>query len=83
MAEQAYTLSETGTERRHRTDSALTQSLEMADAMNDFDYQRRILHALGRLHEMHGERGPAEAYYRRGIRVVEKYRESLMASSGR
>lgn len=63
-----------------RADTALTQSLAMAEAMDDLDYQRRILRALGRLHEMRDEWDTAEENYRRAIRVVEKYRESLTAS---
>ncbi len=68
------------TERWARADSALSDALTQAQALGDLDYQRRILRNLGRLHEMRGDWAAAEKYYREGVSVIEKYRESLTAS---
>ena len=67
-------------EQWSRADSALIDALRRADAMDALDYQRRILHTLGRLHEMQGRWTDADRYYRKGAAVVEKHRESLTAS---
>ncbi len=61
-------------------ESALSRALTMAEAFDDLDYQRRILRALGRLHELQTDWTEAEAYYRQGVAVIEKYRESLTAT---
>lgn len=68
------------TDRWAQADSVLHRALTLADELSDLDYQRRVLRTLGRLHEMQENWAQAERYYRNGIRVVEKYRESLTAS---
>lgn len=70
----------TQTEDWTRADSALLRALEIVDGPGSLDYQRRIYLALGRLHEVQTRWAEAETYYRRGVAVVERYRESLTAS---
>jgi CHAT domain-containing protein len=68
------------TEHWARADSTLQTALRQAEELGDLDYQRRVLQALGRLHEIQGNWQEAEQLYRRGVSVVEEYRESLTAS---
>jgi len=68
------------TGRWTQAESALNTSLAMAKAFGDLDYQRRIFRALGRLHELQSDWVVAEDYYRQGVAVIEKYRESLTAT---
>ncbi|MFB6273959.1 MAG: CHAT domain-containing protein [Salinibacter sp.] len=68
------------TERWAQADSALSEALTRAENLNNLDLQRRVLRALGRLHEMKRDWVRAEAYYRNGIAVIEEYRASLTAS---
>ena len=67
-------------ERWGLADSTLQTALRQAEELEDLDYQRRVLQALGRLHEIQGNWEEAEHLYRQGISVVEEYRESLTAS---
>jgi len=68
------------TERWANSESVLKGALSTAERLGDLDYQRRILRALGRLHELQNAWSTAEEYYRRGIAVIETYRESLTAT---
>jgi CHAT domain-containing protein len=68
------------TDRWAPAESVLSRALTMAEALDDLDYQRRIHRALGRLHELQTEWAEAEAFYRQGVAVIEKYRESLTAT---
>lgn len=68
------------TDRWADSESVLTGALSRAERLGDLDYQRRILRALGRLHELQSAWSTAEKYYRRGIAVIERYRESLTAT---
>jgi CHAT domain-containing protein len=68
------------TERWARADTTLSRALARAQELGDLDYQRRVLHHLGRLHEMQDQWAAAERFYRDGVAVVERYRESLTAS---
>lgn len=68
------------TERWTRADATLKTALDLAEELGALDYQRRILRGLGRLRESRGDWAEAESYYRRGVRVIEEYRESLTAS---
>jgi len=68
------------TERWAQADSVLREALSRANRLDDLDVQRRILRTLGRLHEMQDHWTEAERFYRNGMAVVEKYRESLTAS---
>lgn len=68
------------TNRWAPAESALNRALTRAEAFDDLDYQRRILRALGRLHEIQADWPEAEAYYRQGVSVIEQYRESLTAT---
>jgi len=61
-------------------ESVLKRALTMSKTLGDLDYQRRILRALGRLYEIQTDWPEAEEYYRRGVAVIEKYRESLTAT---
>lgn len=63
-----------------RAETVLKQSLTMAENLNAFDYQRRILRALGRMHELQSNWGAAASHYRQGVSVIEEYRESLTAT---
>lgn len=66
--------------RWSRADSTLHAALARAQELGDLDYQRRILRSLGRLYELQDHWRKAESYYRKGVGVVEEYRESLTAS---
>ncbi len=68
------------TNRWGRADSVLNEALTRAEAFGELDSQRRILRALGRLHEIQRDWSTAEDYYRQGVAVIEKYRESLTAT---
>jgi CHAT domain-containing protein len=68
------------TEHWPRADSVLNEALGMAETLGDRDYKRRILRALGRLYEMQDQWTEAEEIYRRGVAVIEEYRESLTSS---
>jgi len=68
------------TEQWAQADSILHEALSQAEAFGDLDYQRRILRDLGRLHEMQARWDEAERFYRRGVAVIENYRESLTAT---
>ena len=68
------------TDRWMQADRTLNRALRQAEALGDLDYQRRILRALGRLHEQQKDWSQAESYYRQGGAVIEKYRESLTAT---
>jgi len=68
------------TERWTQADSILHGALSRAEDLGDLDYQRRILRDLGRLHEMQAQWAEAERFYRRGVAVIENYRESLTAT---
>ncbi len=68
------------TSRWGNSESVLKGALSRAERLGDLDYQRRILRALGRLHELQNAWSTAEKYYRRGIAVIEEYRESLTAT---
>ncbi|PSQ87665.1 MAG: hypothetical protein BRD30_08325, partial [Bacteroidetes bacterium QH_2_63_10] len=68
------------TERWDAAESALKRALTRAETLGDLDYQRRVLRALGRLHETKTDWSMAEAYYRRGVDVIKNYRESLTAT---
>jgi len=65
------------TRRWAEAEPVLTSALDIAEKLGDLDYQRRILRGLGRLHELQGNWAAAEARYRRGVSVIERYRESL------
>lgn len=68
------------TGRWEQAGSSLHRALTQAEALGDLDDQRRILRALGRLHELQNNWPEAERYYRKGVHVVEDYRESLTAT---
>jgi CHAT domain-containing protein len=68
------------TERWANSESVLKGALSTAERLGDLDYQRRIFRALGRLHELQNDWSTAEEHYRRGIAVIETYRESLTAT---
>ena len=68
------------TRRWDEAEPVLTSALTLAEKLGDLDYQRRILRGLGRLHELQGHWAAAEAQYRRGVSVIERYRESLTAT---
>ena len=68
------------TERWGQADSILHEALARSKEFGDLDYQRRALRDLGRLHEMMGRWEKAERFYRQGVTVIEKYRESLTAT---
>jgi len=68
------------TERWPQADSTFREALSRAEALGDLDYQRRILRDLGRLHEMQAQWTEAEHFYRRGVAIIEQYRESLTAT---
>jgi len=68
------------TRRWGEAEPALTSALAIAEELGDLDAQRRILRGLGRLHELQGNWAAAEAQYRRGVSVIERYRESLTAT---
>lgn len=68
------------TGRWDAANSALTEALGHARGIGDLDYQRRILRALGRLYEIQADWSVAEDYYRKGVSVIEQYRESLTAT---
>jgi len=68
------------TGRWGEAESALTDALARAETIGDLDYQRRILRALGRLYELQDNWSGAEDYYRKGIAVIERYRQSLTAT---
>ncbi|PSQ84643.1 MAG: hypothetical protein BRD40_01000, partial [Bacteroidetes bacterium QS_1_65_9] len=64
------------THRWTQADRTLNRALRQAEDLGDLDSQRRILRALGRLHEQQKGWSQAESYYRQGVAVIEKYRES-------
>ena len=68
------------THRWTQADRTLNRALRQAEDLGDLDSQRRILRALGRLHEQQKGWSRAESYYRQGVAVIEKYRESLTAT---
>lgn len=68
------------TEQWAPAQTVLEETLPKAEDLGDFDYQRRIFRALGRLHEIQEEWSSAENYYREGVSVIEEYRESLTAT---
>lgn len=68
------------TQQWSAANSTLQKARALAQELGELDYQRRILRALGRLHEMRGRWGTAEKSYREGVEVIEKYRSSLTAS---
>lgn len=68
------------TQQWSAANSTLHRARAHAQELGDLDYQRRILRAMGRLHEMRGTWDTAEKYYREGVEVIEKYRSSLTAS---
>ena len=68
------------TERWTEAESVLNTSLTIAERMGNLDHQRRIRRGLGRLYELRQNWAKAEAQYREGVAVIERYRESLTAT---
>lgn len=66
--------------RLDAAESVLQEGLSLATSLRRLDYQRRVLHQLGRLHEQAGRMRKAEAFYRDAMVVAETYRASLRAT---
>ena len=60
-----------------KAEQTLDESIALARGASDIDGERRALRIAGLLQELRGQPARAETYYREGINVTERYRESL------